>query len=500
MPAEVYVGYPPCVFQTGEDIDGWVVGELIARGGMSSVFRCHRADTPGRAGAIKVVPFIDEGPNRARFLREVELMRSLEHPAMVRVFASGEKRGLPYLVMELVEGDTLHEVRQRGPVAPEVVIELARALVDGLRYAHSKGVWHRDLKPSNIILDGDGSPRILDWGIALEEDATRVTRAGFAVGTPAYTPPEWLEEGDMDAARWDIYSLGVVLHELLLGEAAWDTESTPRDFIRALALRVKHLPLDPGPPTPAHLRELIRDMTAAKPQDRPAGMVAVLERLDPPPPPPRRELPPVAIWVASAAIRGLLAAALLLFRGGGPPATGEGIVRFNDAVKAATLVGPDGVTRGPGALPAGQHALTEVHFVSGEVIAPGWAVAVADGDEWVIHCNARFEQCRQPEPPAPTFEPAPSPPPPVEVEVDDDEEEIVPGSGTGSVRMRSKPEGAAVTVDGMELGVTPVDIEFPYGVYTATLERAGYAPVEVVLKVKAPITTKSVTLVAEDQH
>src|SRR5262245_1352576 len=181
----------------------------------------------GREVAIKFLPaaFAADQGRLARFEREARVLASLTHPNVAGVYGLHEVDGVRFLAMELVRGRSLTDEIQRG-LAPTRMVELALAIADGLAAAHRQGVVHRDLKPDNVMIDGDGRPKILDFGlaktlVAASEDAPTqlrggTTRQGTLVGTVAYMSPEQAQGEPVDL-RSDVFSLGIVLYEMATG-------------------------------------------------------------------------------------------------------------------------------------------------------------------------------------------------------------------------------------------------------------------------------------------
>lgn len=215
----------------GYDIDG-----ILGVGGMGTVWRARQHGT-GRDVALKLLsdhPADQRAP--ARFIREVELASQLEHPNVARVYESGVHAGNYYFAMELVDGLALDVYVRRNRLDEAAILRLMWIICDAVQHAHFKGIIHRDLKPSNILVMADGQPRLLDFGLARpitpgRGAAVSDERAGVA-GTPAYMSPEQaasrIEQID---TRTDVYSLGKILYELLLGRPAHDlggTEFDPR--------------------------------------------------------------------------------------------------------------------------------------------------------------------------------------------------------------------------------------------------------------------------------
>ncbi|MFM7815929.1 MAG: protein kinase domain-containing protein [Verrucomicrobiota bacterium] len=199
---------------------------FLGAGGMGFVYRVRDRAT-GEIGALKVL-LRDLAADPAfveRFEREARTLARLDHPNIVRLRSWGQTGGFCHLLMEHVEGATLREVLRAGRFSPEQALALVGPLCDALQYAHSQGVLHRDIKPENILLDADGRAKIADFGIAKivaspgsVPEAYTLTQTGARIGTPHYMAPEQVETPEAVDHRSDIYSLGVVLYELLTGE------------------------------------------------------------------------------------------------------------------------------------------------------------------------------------------------------------------------------------------------------------------------------------------
>jgi serine/threonine protein kinase len=213
-------------------IPGYRLGRELHRGGQGAVFEAEQIATRRRC-AVKMLlgGQFASAAQRARFEREVEVVAALRHPAIVTLYESGiSRRGEPWFAMEFVEGERLDEHLRRTGAGPREIAAIMRRIADGVAYAHRRGVIHRDLKPGNILIDPDGSPRLLDFGLARatpERDAhdprSSSTLAGEFVGTFAYAAPEQLA-GDPTAidSRCDLYALGVVLYEALAGKRPFE--------------------------------------------------------------------------------------------------------------------------------------------------------------------------------------------------------------------------------------------------------------------------------------
>lgn len=224
---------PPSIEELGKLLPNYKFIEFVDKGGMGAVYK---AIQPGlsRTVAVKLLP-PDVGKELAfekRFRREAQTMAKLSHPNIVSVYDFGEtSEGHLYFVMEFIEGSDLRHLIREGELKPEQILPIINQVCDALQYAHDNGVIHRDVKPANILIDKSGVVKVADFGLAKPGDASAeasmISIAGFSVGTPSYMAPEALEEGDIDH-RADIYSLGVVIYEMLTGttpKGAWEPPS-----------------------------------------------------------------------------------------------------------------------------------------------------------------------------------------------------------------------------------------------------------------------------------
>jgi serine/threonine-protein kinase len=227
----------------GDRLDQYELTEFLARSGMASIFKAidHRT---GAAVALKVphLHFESDIAFYQRFEREEKIGQKLDHPNVVRVLKP-ETKSRMYLVMEFAEGRSLRALmkdRKRVPV--EEALSIAKQIVEALVYLHSQGIVHRDLKPDNVIVGQDGHIKLLDFGIAMDESARRLTWFGFTppVGTPDYMAPEQVR-GRRGDVRTDIYALGTILYEMITGELPFAAGS-------AHAMMRTKLNEDPRPP------------------------------------------------------------------------------------------------------------------------------------------------------------------------------------------------------------------------------------------------------------
>ena len=246
--------------------------ELVGTGGMSSVFRA-RDRLLERPVALKILhPHYVADPDYVeRFRREARAVAQLAHPNIVTVIDRGEQDGRQFIVFEYIDGENLKQVVNREGALPvrdavELTIQVARAL----GYAHERGIVHRDVKPQNVILNEDGRAKVTDFGIARSVDVDGFTQTGTVVGTSDYIAPEQAQGREVDA-HTDVYSLGVVLYELLTGEVPFGGEN----FV-AVAMQHVHQPvpsvLERRADVPARLDFVLRRALAKEPADRYGSM------------------------------------------------------------------------------------------------------------------------------------------------------------------------------------------------------------------------------------
>jgi serine/threonine protein kinase len=211
----------------GEVVAGrYELEELLGAGGMSSVFKA-RDTLLERHVALKILHphFTEDEQYVERFRREARAVASLSHPNIVTILDRGEDEGRQFIVFELVEGRTLAEaLHDEGRLPVRRALEIAIQVARGLGFAHEQGLIHRDVKPQNVILNGDGRAKVTDFGIARSLDVQGVTQSGAVLGTSNYIAPEQASGRPVDRTT-DVYSLGVVLFELLTGQVPFPGES-----------------------------------------------------------------------------------------------------------------------------------------------------------------------------------------------------------------------------------------------------------------------------------
>jgi serine/threonine protein kinase len=235
-------------------LDGrYRLGDRLGSGAVAEVFRAID-ERLARPVAVKLFRG-DAAEELQRHEAEMRTLARLDHPSLVTVYDAGDANGQPYLVMQLVEGDTLADELRRGPIGAERTARYGAALAEALAYVHAQGFVHRDVKPANVLIAADGRVHLADFGIARLVDSAHVTRTGDVLGTPAYFAPEQVSGGAVGSAA-DVYALGLMLLECLTGQRAF--EGTPMEVAMARMNRDPEIPAT----LPASWRDLLRAMTA----------------------------------------------------------------------------------------------------------------------------------------------------------------------------------------------------------------------------------------------
>jgi len=229
--------------EPGETLDHYRIDAAVARSGMSVLYRATNLNN-GTQVAVKVPhPEMEADPVLfERFKREEEIGRLLDHPGVVKTF-DGEERSRVYMVIEWVNGRLLRSILNQNKKLPvERAVKITLGICDALDYMHKRGVVHRDLKPENIMVDESDNIKLIDFGIALKEDARRLTFVNLSasLGTPDYISPEQVK-GQRGDQRSDVYALGIMLYEMLTGRVPF-AEPNP---LAAMNERLLH---DPTPP------------------------------------------------------------------------------------------------------------------------------------------------------------------------------------------------------------------------------------------------------------
>ena len=259
----------------------------LGKGGMGEVWRADDL-VLGTQVALKLIYSADPEARKV-ILDEVRLARQITHPAICRVFDVGEGPGEVFYSMELVHGEDLATlVRRMGRLPAEKVIDIGQQLCDGLAAAHAQGILHRDLKPANVLIDEDGLVRITDFGIAITIDAAN---SATLSGTPRYMAPEQLASGTPLSERTDIYAVGLILYELLVGRPAYD--------VRPEAQRQPPKPSALVSDVDPALERAIVKAISHDPRNRPASVLDLSRLLSS----PETRRSSVMLWAASCARR-----------------------------------------------------------------------------------------------------------------------------------------------------------------------------------------------------
>src|SRR5579872_180002 len=268
---------PRRTWTAGQKVGRFEIIELIGAGGMGEVYRARdsslRRDVAVKA--LKAGAGLDADSLR-RFDQEARLVGMLNHPNILAIHDVGVQDDSPYVVSELLEGETLRERLRSGPLAPRRAIDFAMQVARGLAVAHDKGITHRDLKPDNLFLTKDGRVKILDFGLAklAEErlsdapanDNIPVTGTGIVMGTPGYMAPEQIT-GQPASPKTDIFAFGVVLFEMLTNQRPFRGDTVAEVISATLRDKAPDLsPLDPK--LPSGLAQIVRHCLEKRPEDR----------------------------------------------------------------------------------------------------------------------------------------------------------------------------------------------------------------------------------------
>jgi serine/threonine protein kinase/Tfp pilus assembly protein PilF len=228
---------------TGSTFAGrYQIIEELGKGGMGKVYKAHDTEIKEKIALKLIKPEISADKKTIeRFQNELKFARKIGHRNVCRMYDLNKEEGSYYITMEYVSGEDLKSfIRRVGQLPSGKAISIAKQVADGLVEAHRLGVIHRDLKPSNIMIDKEGNARIMDFGIARSVEAKGITGAGVMIGTPEYMPPEQAEAKEVDQ-RSDIYSLGVILYEMVTGRVPFEGDT-------ALSIAMKHKGEEPKDP------------------------------------------------------------------------------------------------------------------------------------------------------------------------------------------------------------------------------------------------------------
>ncbi|MBN1221290.1 MAG: protein kinase [Anaerolineae bacterium] len=257
---------------TGQHFGGYELKELVGTGGMASIYKGFD-EALSRWVAIKVVPILATGAAEAtmlaRFRLEAQAIAALRHRNILTIYGYGEERGWAYIVMEYVPGGSLKDrIKPKEPFTWQRALTIIIPVAEALAFAHNRHIIHRDIKPANILMPEEDWPLLADFGLAKMEHSTRpnLTMPGQVLGTMAYAAPEQIQEGEIDS-RVDIYSLGIVLYELLSGKLPFEGETT-FDFLMARLTDPPAPLLEVNPEAPPVFEPILEKALAQEPDDR----------------------------------------------------------------------------------------------------------------------------------------------------------------------------------------------------------------------------------------
>ncbi|MEM6797612.1 MAG: serine/threonine-protein kinase, partial [Acidobacteriota bacterium] len=259
-------------------VDRYEAHRVVGRGAMGVVLAGVDPRLE-RQVAIKILDPVTYRPQREsgqhHALHEGSALARFDHPNIVKIYDTGMAEGLPFLVMELVDGESLATRLERGPLELRPAVNLARAVARALETAHGDGWLHRDIKPANILLASGGAIKVTDFGLASLADDAEESGGERIFGTPGYTPPECLI-GDPHTRHGDLFALGSVLYFCLCGRSPFAAATLPARLAATLAGRYQPLPDE----IPRPLRKLIDQLLASDPSKRPESARGVARRLE----------------------------------------------------------------------------------------------------------------------------------------------------------------------------------------------------------------------------
>src|SRR6185503_17712464 len=252
----------------GRELAEYFVFERIGAGSMAEVYKALQPSMDRMVGIKILSAGLAHDPQFvARFRREVQIVASLEHPHILPVIDYGESDNTLYLVMRYVNGGTLHELIEQGPMQPSTVLRYLTEIGEAIDYAHERRVVHRDIKPRNVLLDQQGNSFIADFGLAKLIESGGITNSGLEmIGTPHYMSPEQARGHPVDG-RSDLYSLGVLLFQMLTGRVPFDGDSTVGIVMKHINAPVPDV-TESWPTLPPALNAVLARAMSKRPEDR----------------------------------------------------------------------------------------------------------------------------------------------------------------------------------------------------------------------------------------
>jgi eukaryotic-like serine/threonine-protein kinase len=274
----------PTMLQIGDQFDRYQIQAHMAQGGMSDIYKAF--DLVNRREVVIKVPdqtMLGDPAQYERFQRELEVMDTLDHPAILKGLGSGKFNRVPFLVTEFVDGKSLRAIiDSSAPIPVDNALNLVRKIADGMAYCHKNEVVHRDLKPENIFISDMEQPVIMDFGLALTKGAHRVTYSNLSatMGTPDYMSPEQVD-GKRGDQRTDVYALGTILFEMLTGHPPFTGDSpmvVMSQHLNSLPPRVDNL----NAAVPVNIAAIVAKCLQKDPEMRFASMEELITAIDHP--------------------------------------------------------------------------------------------------------------------------------------------------------------------------------------------------------------------------
>lgn len=265
------------MFEKGENIGPYQIIEQLGHGGMATVYKAYHANLD-RYVALKVLhPALKEAEGFLdRFEREAKLVARLDHPNIIPIYDFDEYKGNPYLVMRFVKGKTLKARMRTGAISMPRTVQIVTSVGVALAYAHGQNVLHRDIKPSNVMLTDDGKVFLTDFGLArMAQIGESTLSRDMMIGTPQYISPEQAKGEKVDH-RTDIYSLGVVIYELMVGQVPY-TADTPYAIVHDHIFAPLPMPRDLNPQVPEEVERFLLKALAKNRDDRYADVTAMVD-------------------------------------------------------------------------------------------------------------------------------------------------------------------------------------------------------------------------------
>ncbi len=256
-------------FNVGENVGPYRIIEQLGQGGMATVYKAFHAALDRYVALKALHPAFGQDPNfEARFQREARLVAKLEHPHIVPIYDYAEHEGRPYLVMKFIEGDTLKARLQKGPLSAAEIGNVVESVGSALGYAHQQGILHRDIKPSNVLIGTDGTMWLADFGLArIAQSPESTLSSDMIMGTPQYISPEQAMGDQKLDEGTDIYSFGVMLYEMVVGQVPFNAD-TPFSIIHDHIYSALPMPRAINPKVPEPVERVLLKALAKERADR----------------------------------------------------------------------------------------------------------------------------------------------------------------------------------------------------------------------------------------